>query len=127
MEADKTNRKVLMISFVAAGALVTLVTGVLFDTLGGMFSPVERLRAVEGMRHILPLALGFITFLALQFNPKIKVWGDEVVSEIRKIVWPSQKDTVAQTIAVCVMVVIAGLGLSMIDYVSSLLIKYIVN
>lgn len=127
MEADKTNRKVMMISFVTAGFLALIVSRVLFDTLGGMFAPVERLRSIEGLKHGIPLVIAFATFLSLQLNPKIREWADEVISEIRKIVWPSQRDTVAQTVAVCVMVVVAGLGLSVIDYVSSMLIKWIVN
>ena len=127
MEADKTNRKVMTLSFVSAGTLAWIISRVLFDTLGGMFAPIERLRGMEVLHHGIPLAFAFATFFALSLNPKIRTWADEVISEIRKIVWPSQKDTVAQTMAVCVMVVVAGLGLSVIDYIASMMIKWVVN
>ncbi|MGE0762448.1 MAG: preprotein translocase subunit SecE [Bdellovibrionales bacterium] len=127
METDKTNQKVMMLSFVIAGLLSLLVSRVLFDTLGGVFAVVERWRSIEAVKHGLPLAIAAAVFLSLQLNPKVKVWADEVISEIRKIVWPSQRDTTITTVAVCVMVVVAGLGLSVVDYVSSVLIKWIVN
>lgn len=127
MEADKTNQKVMMLSFVIAALLSMVVSRVLFDTLGGMFAVVERWRSIEALKHGVPLAIAAAVFLNLQLNPKVRVWADEVISEIRKIVWPSQRETVATTVAVCVMVVVAGLGLSVIDYVSSMLIKWIVN
>lgn len=127
MEADKTNKKIISVSFVVAGLLVGIVARVLFDTLGGMFAVVERFRSIEGLKHGLPIVAGIATAMVLFLNPKVRVWADEVVSEIRKIVWPSQRDTTVTTTAVCVMVVVAGLGLSVIDYVSSILIKWIVN
>jgi len=127
MEADKTNKKVVSVSFVIAGVLIGIVTRVLFDTLGGMFAVIERFRSIEEVKHGLPVVAGVATALALFMNPKVREWADEVVSEIRKIVWPSQRDTAVTTTAVCVMVVVAGLGLSVIDYVSSILIKWIVN
>lgn len=127
MEADKTNQKVMMLSFVTAAILSLVVTRVLFDTLGGMFSIVERWRSIEALKHGIPLAVAAVVFLSLQLNPKVRTWADEVISEIRKIVWPTQRETVTTTIAVCVMVVVAGLALSVIDYCSSILIKWIVN
>jgi len=127
MEVDKTNRKVLTVAFLIAGGLAFTVVRVLFDTLGGIFAPIERWRSVDLVNHGLPLVVGLATFLFLQMNPKVVTWADEVSSEIRKIVWPSQRDTTVTTIAVCVMVLVAGLGLSVIDYMSSVLIKWIVN
>lgn len=127
MEVNKTNRKVLTLAFVLAGILAFIVTRVLFDTLGGMIAFVERYRSIEAVNHAIPIIAGIATFLALQLNPKVVAWADEVATEIRKIVWPSQRDTTVTTIAVCVMVVVAGIGLSLVDYMSSILIKWIVN
>lgn len=127
METDKTNRKALTFSFVVAGVLAFIVVRVLFDTLGGMFAVIERFRSIQTVNHGVPIVFGIGTFLALQLNRKVVAWADEVVTEVRKIVWPSQRDTTVTTVAVCVMVMVAGLGLSVVDYVSSILIKWIVN
>jgi preprotein translocase subunit SecE len=127
MENEKTNRKILMMSFVGSALLAHIVTRVLFETLGGMFSIIERFRSIEMLKHGLPLAAALVTFLALWMNPKVVAWADEVVVEVRKIVWPSQKETTVTTVAVCVMVVVAGLGLAMVDYFSSIVINWIVN
>lgn len=127
VETDKTNRKAITVAYLCAAVVTFIVVRVLFDTLGGMFSPIERYRSIELVKHAVPLGAAAIVFLILNLNPKISVWADEVVTEIRKIVWPSQRDTTVTTVAVCVMVVVAGIGLALIDYVSSVLIKWIVN
>ena len=46
---------------------------------------------------------------------------------MRKVVWPSKKDVTAMTMVVCVMVVIAGVGLGIFDFFASQLIKVFVN
>ena len=49
------------------------------------------------------------------------------VSEVRKVVWPSRKDTVAMTTVCCVMVVLSGVAFGLFDFVASQLIKVFVN
>ena len=60
-------------------------------------------------------------------TPKVHVYAEECVTEIRKVVWPSRKDTVAMTIVCCVMCVVAGLGLGIFDFFASQLIKVFVH
>lgn len=127
MEADNTNQKVTFLAFAAFAVLTGFVSGILFTTLGSIFAPIANINDLVVVKHGLPLTVGVIVFACLQFNSKVRIWADEVVSEIRKIVWPNQRDTVITTIMVCVMVVVAGIGLAMIDYASSVLIKWIVN
>jgi len=127
MEADNTNKKTIMVAFVAAAFLAHLVTRVLFETFSGSFAAVQKAYAIEVVRHGLPLGVALLTFAVLQFNKKAHTVIEEAIIEIRKIVWPSQKDTFAMTAVVCVMVVIAGLGLSLIDFLSSQLIQMLVN
>ena len=121
MEND--NKKFLVISYVALAALAAFVMSLLFHTFSASSDLIARLTANELVRHGVPLLIGFGVFAALQFNPKVSVFGEEVITEVKKVVWPSRKDTFAMTIVVCVMVITAGIFLGLVDYLS----LYLVN
>ncbi len=124
---EQSNKKVLTMSFLAAGALVAFVVKILITIITPITSgAAARVVASDFVIHILPVLVGFVTFLALQFNAKVGVWADEVVTEIKKVVWPSRKDTIAMTIVVCIMVLISSVIISIFDFVSSQIVNYIV-
>ena len=88
---------------------------------------MARLADSDTVRHGLPVVVGLLVFLVLQFNPKVKNWADEVVTEIRKVVWPSRKDTTAMTIVVLVMVAISSALISAFDVTAGALMKMIIG
>lgn len=120
---DKTNSKILTLSFALAGALSGLTLHLLIKSFSAAFGIVARVADSDTVRHGLPIVFGLVVFALLQFNPKVLTWGDEVVAEIRKIVWPSRKDTVAMTIVVVVMVLISSVIVTSFDFVSG----YVIN
>jgi preprotein translocase subunit SecE len=66
----------------------------------------------------------------MQWNPAIWVeesrqFLTEVRSEFRKVTWPSQKETIAGTIGVTVVVVVLTTVLSLIDVGLAQLLKWI--
>ena len=106
-------------SFLAAGVLAAFVFRVLVDILAPIASgPVARVLAGDFVVHVAPVLIGFLVFVVLQFNKKVIVWGDDVVNEIRKVVWPSRRDTVAMTIVVCVMVLVSAVIIGTFDIIS---------
>jgi preprotein translocase subunit SecE len=127
MENEKKNQQFVTTGFVAAGFLAFFVASVVFETLGDMFGPVKALRSQELFKHGLPIAIGFITFVALFVNKTAQTIADECVTELSKVVWPSRRDTTAMTIVCCVMVVTAGIALGLYDFLCSQMIKIFVN
>jgi preprotein translocase subunit SecE len=127
MENENSNRSLISLFFVFTGFLVFLVVQILFETLAGAFGPVAQLHGQEVFRHGIPVGSGLLAFAVLNFHPKIVAWADECVTEIRKVVWPSQKDTIAMTIVVCVMVLMSGVAFGLFDWVASMAIKMFVN
>ncbi|MCB0411069.1 MAG: preprotein translocase subunit SecE [Bdellovibrionales bacterium] len=125
MEQD--NSKILTVTFAATGFLAGLVVRVLMDTLQGVSGFFVRLYSIESVKHGLPIAVGLLVFLILQFSPKVRQYADECVVEVRKVVWPTQKETSAMTTVVCVMLLISGLILGVFDMVAGNLIKLILN
>lgn len=127
MENEKNNQSIVNFAFVVAGFLGYFVVAVLFEVLADTFGPVARIRNIEVVKHGLPVAVGLIVFLSLFLNRKIHVFADECVAELRKVVWPSQRDTTVMTIVCCVMVVLAGAGIGIFDFVASQLIKVFIG
>jgi len=127
MNSESGNQNIVNFAFVAAGFMAFLVVNIIFETAAGMFGPIARMHGQDLFKHGLPVVIGVATFLMLFLNKRAHVWADECVVEIRKVVWPSRKDTVAMTIVCCVMVIVAGIGLSLYDLFASQLIKLFVN
>lgn len=124
---EKTNSKILTLSFAIAGALVGLTTHLLIKAFSGAFGVVARAADSDIVRHGLPVGMGLAVFLALQFNPGVRTWGEEVVNEIHKVVWPSRKDTIAMTIVCVVMVLISSFIISTFDLTSGFFINYLMK
>jgi preprotein translocase SecE subunit len=124
---ENNNQKYITLCFVGAGALVYYVVGVLGDTLARSFGFFAKYSGSFALEHGAPVAFGILTFAFLQFNKRTVAWADDVLSEVLKVVWPSKKDTVSMTIVVSIMLVISGIVLGAFDYISHLLVSYILG
>ncbi len=124
---DKTNSKIITVSFALFAMLVGLSASMLLKAFSGAFPIVARVSDADVIRHGLPVLMGFVVFLVLQFNPRVLGWGDEVISEIKKITWASKKDTYGMTVAVIVMVLISGVIVSLFDYLSAFLLNVFIR
>lgn len=124
---DKANSKILTVSYATAAGLLGLTVHLLLKILANAFGFFAQVSGSDAVRHGLPVVVGLVTFAVLQFNPKVNVWAEEVVSEVRKVVWPSRKDTTAMTIVVVIMVLISSVIVSSFDMISGFLINQIVK
>ena len=122
-----TNKKILTLSFAIAGALAGLVFHLLLKAFAGAFAIVARAAGSDMIQHGMPVVIGLGVFAALQFNKDVNVWGEEVVAEVSKVVWPSRKDTLAMTMVVCVMVLISSLVVMGFDFFSSSVMHLLVK
>ncbi len=124
---DKANSKILTLSFATFAVIIGYTISLLVKIFSSTFGVVARFADNDLVRHGLPVLSGFGLFLLLQFHPQINLWANEVVTEIRKIVWPTRKDTTAMTIVVVIMVLISSFIIMTFDVLSgqafNLLIK----
>ncbi len=123
---DQT-KKILTLSFAIIGLISGFTAHLLLKAFSGAFGVVARATSSDLVQHGLPVVIGFGVFLALQFNPKILIWGDEVVTEISKVVWPSRKDTFGMTVVVCIMVLISSFVVMGFDFFSASAISLLVK
>lgn len=115
---DKSNSKVLTLSFAIFAVIVAVTIQLLIKALAGAFGIIARLSDSDIVRHVLPVVIGFVVFAVLQFNPRVLAWGDNVVGEIRKVVFPPRKDVTLSTIVVIVMVLISSVIITTFDFAS---------
>lgn len=123
---EKQNRKFITVAFVILAGVVAIVMGVILDSLAASFGVVARYRAMDIVAHGVPVGSALLTFVLLQFNKKVLEWADGVVLEVRKVVWPTKKDTISTTTVCCVMLLVSGAILGVFDTVSRLVVNYII-
>ena len=125
---ENNNNKIATVSFMLAAVLIGIVVSVLMNTLAAITTGgFGRFVAQDVVRHGLPVTIGLVCFFVFQFNKTVTTWADEVITEIRRVVWPSRKDTVAMTIVVCVMLIISGVFFGILDVVSGSVVDWVLH
>lgn len=124
---DKTNSKILTLSFVAFSILIGFTISTLLRVFSGAFGIIAKLMNYDIFRHGVPVVIALSLFVYLQFNKSILKWADEVIGEVKKIVWPPFKDTRGMTIIVVVMVLISSVIVSVFDLFSGFVLNQLMK
>lgn len=117
---DSDNRKLTVLSFIILSGIVayvlylslTLVADLARFGGSNVFGTGYSWTLVGGSVAGL---LGFTLFLVLSLNARATEFTDEVFAELKKVTWPSSRETAASTVVVSVMVVIAALMFLLMD------------
>ena len=121
------NNKIITSAFIVFSALVAYVISYILEVWEAYSGFVARMLQNEILRQGIPLLSAFIVFLSIRFNLKLVKWADEVVNEVSKVVWPSRRDSVAMTVVVSVIIVIAGCLLAVFDLASGYVYRQFVD
>ena len=124
---DNTNSKIVTLSFLSFSALVGFTIATLLKVFSGAFGPVARAMELDIFRHGVPVGAALGLFIYLQFNRNVLNWADEVIAEVKKIVWPPLKDTKGMTIIVVIMVLISSLIVSTFDMFSGFVLNQLIK
>ncbi len=125
---ENTNSKILLISYLVIGLITAIVMNVFIDTMSAIATgSFSRILSSDAVKHGLPIAMGAIAFFILQFNKTVNQFAEEVVIEIRRVVWPSRKDTMSMTTVVCIMLIISGLVLGFFDMTSAYVVDFLLH
>jgi len=121
---DSENRKLTVLSFIILSAItayvlylaLTLVADI--GRFGGanVFGTGYSWTVVGGTAAGL---VGFIMFMVLNLNTKATEFTDEVFGELKKVTWPTSKETAASSLVVSIMVLIAALSFLLMDWIWS--------
>ena len=120
---ESTNNKIVTVSFMIIAVIAGIVVNVFIETMAAMATGgFSRFLADDVVKHGLP-----VVFAVLQFNKTVVTFADEVVTEIRRVVWPSRKDTMSMTTVVCIMLIISGVALGVLDTTSAYVVDWLLH
>ena len=121
----ENNQKWVNLSYVAF-ALLTAYVVFAIATKFSVFLDIEgRVQSLDKILLVGSCVFGFGIFFGLNRSAKANGFMNEVVSELAKVTWPTQNETVKATIAVLIAVVIAGTVLWLVDSIWILLIGFV--
>lgn len=123
---DSNVRKLTYISFIAVSGLVGLVFWYLAGSIADFAAIPSTIFFGDDTGFSLKLTqvqwgasgvVGLGSFLYLFFNARAVDFSDECFAELYKVTWPTRKETIASTIVVGVMVLIAALIFQIMDLI----------
>ena len=121
------NLKIVTVSFIGMSFLSAFVIRVIFETLAVAFGFFANLYSMDVFRHGVPITAGLITFLVFQLHTPYQKMADEVVTEVRKVVWPGKKELYSMTILVCVILIFSGLFLGVFDFIAGTSVRFLMD
>lgn len=124
---SNSNSKIITLSFLSFAALIGFTISTLLRVFSGAFGVIAKAMDFDLFRHGVPIVLALVVFLSLQLNKSILVWADEVIAEVKKIVWPPFKDTRGMTVVVVIMVLISSVIVSVFDLFSGFVLNQLMK
>jgi preprotein translocase subunit SecE len=114
------NLSYLLLAFVVGYIVFALGTRVV-----GQFDLETRIHNVDLVMRAASFGIGALVFLIFWRHERANQFMNEVMVELSRVTWPTQKETSSGTVVVIVMVLISGLLLGFFDYVWTSLLKTI--
>ena len=118
------NLKIVEVSFIILSFLTGFVVRVSFESLAVVFGPVANYYNQDIFRHGLPILAGLSLFLFLNLKTSVKQLADEVVTEVKKVVWPTKKELYAMTSVVSVILLVSGIVLGLFDLTAGTSVRF---
>ena len=112
-------------SFAAVALIVAYIINAGAFKAAAQFDLETKIQHLELSIRLGSVVLGFIVFFALYANQRVHQFTSEVVAELSKVTWPSQKETTNSTWIVLVFCLLIGALLGLIDKFWTLLLQWV--
>ncbi len=122
---ENQYQKWVNLSLVAAGVLLAFIFHELAMRVVSLYDLETRVKNVDLIVQGLALFLGGLTFVVLRRHPVTNQFTNEVVEELSRVTWPTQKETSSATVVVIIMVLISGIILGALDYLWTRLLQFV--
>lgn len=117
---DKFTRNALSLTLLAVAVIFGYTTKVVIERVIAYTDIYVRSAALNVTISVLPFLVGALfAYLIYRIN-RVRTYLLDVISEIKKVVWPNKKETWSATGVVIVAVIISGLVLALFDWLSGL-------
>jgi preprotein translocase SecE subunit len=111
------NQKYIVMSFLAAGALVGFtVRGLAVPLLAQIELGDPQIAGLINATSLAGIVTGVLTFLILNRHPLVVKFTNEVITELRKVTWPEREETIRSTTVVIGTTLFVAAMLAIYDY-----------
>lgn len=121
------NRKLILSFYTLISAVVWILSRGFAQWLHSTFYEIRRLPGASQAREILPGVLAIAVFVTLVRHPRVNLFMEEVVSELRKVTFPSREDVVRSTVVVLACILICSAILGVFDAMFGKVIGYLLK
>lgn len=118
------NFKIVTISFVVFSFLAGFVVKVLFEALAVSVGFFAGFYGQDIFRHGIPFLSGLVLFIYFQVKKEARTLADEVVTEVKKVVWPTKKELYAMSLVVCMILILSGVVLGIFDLIAGTSVNF---
>jgi preprotein translocase subunit SecE len=123
---ENQQQKWVTLSYLAVAALLSFVALQLGQKLVGAYDLEAKVRNAEMILRMVSILLGAVLFFVLYRSEPATQFVSEVVVELSRVTWPNQKETRSATLLVIIMVLISGLFLGFLDYLWTVVLKWVI-
>jgi len=120
-------KKILSIVFIVFSLLIWRISYVALNNFAGYFQLYEKYSWMSLAINVLPVLIAVVTYYLCYRIEQVKVYMTDVVSEVKKVVWPTKKETWGATLVVLIAVIISALVLGFFDWGFGMLFKWILS
>ena len=120
-----SEKKWLYFAVAIAAALVAIVLRGFLAKTGDVFELEAKIPYFNQIIQFVAALLGLAVFLVIIKNKTTSVFLDEVMSELKKVVWPDGQGNIRHTFGIIVGVTIVGFFLGLFDFGISQLLNLI--
>lgn len=112
-----SNQRFITLFFLAAAVVLALTTrSAVMEILPAFSVPDYSILNLLSLSSLSAILCGIIGFVALLRNAKAVTFVDEVVTELRKVYWPSREETMNNTTVVIATVFVLSSTLAIYDF-----------
>ncbi len=112
-------------AYLAAAALIGYLLYQVGAQVSGVYDLESRIRNIDLMMRVGSVLISLGIFGVFYSNRASNQFMSEVADELGRVTWPTQRDTSVSTFVVLMMVLGSGLVLGFMDYLWTLVMKWI--
>lgn len=122
---ESQYQKWVNLSYLALAAIVGYIVFSMAGKIVGVYDLETKFRSIDLILRGLAFLVVAVVFGVLYKNQQSNQFMNEVMVELSRVTWPTQKETTSGTIVVLVMVIITGLVLGFLDYIWTMLLRFV--
>lgn len=122
---ENSNQKWVSVTFLAFSVLVGYIIFAGLFKLAGVYDFEAKVKNLDLVIRFLSIGIGALLFLILYKNDTANQFMHETVTELSRVTWPTNKETISSTWIVIIMVLVTGLILGLFDKFWTLVIQWI--